>query len=641
MNEQPVHVLCGAACCVLRAACCVLPVLPVPVLTRLLGRRPLAALRAAAQVTRDRQEIIEFPYVVVDVRTGKIVHQEQHYIKPEYSKITEFCTKLTGIDEATVSQGCTLAHAVAVFIAHVENEIVAKGKTFALATHGTWDLLLQLRCECAIKSIELPTWMLRLLDLRSVYLWWAKCTANQPGASASKSSSLRNICASLDIRIHGRLHSGLDDSKTIANAMLAICGCACSDQERTQFPQPYDWTAEVEAFKAKGLAAVRVESMPYNCTEQEVAAWLQAHGLGPAEVVEVKRFMYPGNVASTGAAYLAFASTAVALKLLTAPIIPLGNMSVFVRPLNDLQRRMDEASSHVTWVTFKTGFQPVTEALLSFPAAADAFAGGSVLVTNLYWHVTRQDIEAWCVTVFGERPTGLAYHSDAAGKFAGVVLLTLRSPDLCRRALAPAARDTTICDRPPTVRPVEVEEVRFLRRIGRWEEMASLLECECSGLRSGIQSAQLERLFARWGAVRRCMHYADLETRCGSGRAKIVFDSIEAVEQVLLDSAATTAGISFPADCTHGGAPHPAFRVHVSRAAFNPAGPQEALSICVSNLHKATLEDELEDVFGQFCDVHRCGSSMAAAMRCDASVGHCVRVCGCAVVFGFGAAAQG
>ena len=346
----------------------VLRVLRVP--TRMLTR--LRGCRVAAQVACDRQEIIEFPYVVVDLHTSEIVHQEQNYIKPEYSQITEFCTTLTGIDKATVKDGCTLAHAVVTFIAYVENEVVAKGKTFALVTHGTWDLLLQLRCECAIKNIELPTWMLQLLDLRTVYAWWTTCSNNQSRASASKSksTSLRSICASLNIRLHGRLHSGLDDSKTIANAMVAICGCVCSDQECAQFPKPHDWFAEIETFKANGFTAVRVESMPYNCTKQEVAGWLQAHGLGDADVVELKRFMYPDNVASTGAAYLALASTAAALKLLTAPIIPLGNMSVFIRPLNELVMRTDEAS--ITWATFtKTqGSQPVTEALLSFPAAS-------------------------------------------------------------------------------------------------------------------------------------------------------------------------------------------------------------------------------------------------------------------------------
>ena len=108
--------------------------------------------------------------------------------------------------------------------------------------------------------------------------------------------------------------------------------------------------------------------------------------------------------------------------------------------------------------------------------AVDVFTGSSVLVTNLYWHATRHDVEAWCVKVVGEPPIGLAYHCNATGKFAGAALLTLRAPDLCRRAFTAVARNTTICDRAPTVRPLEADEVLFLRRIGTWEEKASMLD---------------------------------------------------------------------------------------------------------------------------------------------------------------------
>ena len=84
-------------------------------------------------VARDAMEIIEFPYVVLDVRTGAVTHREQLYVRPErLDGVTEFCTELTGITREQAARGCSLADAVARLDAYVA---AAPATRFCLAAH--------------------------------------------------------------------------------------------------------------------------------------------------------------------------------------------------------------------------------------------------------------------------------------------------------------------------------------------------------------------------------------------------------------------------------------------------------------------------------------------------------------------------
>ena len=45
-------------------------------------------------------EVIEFPAVLVEVKSGKILQEFHHYVMPtEMPKLSEFCKKLTGISQ--------------------------------------------------------------------------------------------------------------------------------------------------------------------------------------------------------------------------------------------------------------------------------------------------------------------------------------------------------------------------------------------------------------------------------------------------------------------------------------------------------------------------------------------------------------
>lgn len=69
----------------------------------------LGVLDFEATCDRDKsihpQEIIEFPFFLINASTGEIVAEFHSYCKPlVHPKLTDFCTKLTGITQNQVNK---------------------------------------------------------------------------------------------------------------------------------------------------------------------------------------------------------------------------------------------------------------------------------------------------------------------------------------------------------------------------------------------------------------------------------------------------------------------------------------------------------------------------------------------------------
>lgn len=217
------------------------------------------------------------------------------------SIITEFCTSLTGITSETVARGRSLVEAMAEVEAYVPRpshvtlalrwwvgnlikprqsrlwcrRYVAKvggHECCTLVAHGTWDLTLQLRAECARKKIVLSPWWLRFYDLREVFRWYIRST--------QQSTSLISMCRHLGIQLSGRLHSGIDDATTIATVMRSCVGILTTQgtASRGAFPRPFDYPVEVETFRHVQGTVVRLESLPYEASTTDITKWLDKNG---------------------------------------------------------------------------------------------------------------------------------------------------------------------------------------------------------------------------------------------------------------------------------------------------------------------------------------------------------------------------
>ena len=83
-------------------------------------------------------EIIEFPAVLLDMQTGREVRHFHAFVKPtERPVLSAFCTRLTGIDQATVDKAETLDRVLVKFCAWLDE---FAGEDYSLAADCQSDL---------------------------------------------------------------------------------------------------------------------------------------------------------------------------------------------------------------------------------------------------------------------------------------------------------------------------------------------------------------------------------------------------------------------------------------------------------------------------------------------------------------------
>lgn len=177
-------------------------------------------------LSRNNQEMIEFPFVLVRLKDPseidpndtnpqfvQIVHQEQHFVRPEYSaKLTPFCTELTGITDSTLEKyGKPLKEVVSIFDNFVEQQL--KDKRFCILTDGEWDIKQLLIRESKNKQIPLMSHYYSFFDMKKEY---RKCF---PDAYVR---GLLSMVEHSGIKFVGRHHSGIDDCLTIVQLVNVL-----------------------------------------------------------------------------------------------------------------------------------------------------------------------------------------------------------------------------------------------------------------------------------------------------------------------------------------------------------------------------------------------------------------------------------
>ena len=82
---------------------------------------------------KEISEIIEMGYALIDVKTTNIETYGSHIIKPLRSKISKFCTELTGLTQDQVDNGVRFDEACAM----IRKDLGAKMRTWA--SFGEYD----------------------------------------------------------------------------------------------------------------------------------------------------------------------------------------------------------------------------------------------------------------------------------------------------------------------------------------------------------------------------------------------------------------------------------------------------------------------------------------------------------------------
>ena len=156
-------------------------------------------------------EIIEFPAVLLDTIRRREVRHFHAFVKPtERPVLSEFCTRLTGIDQAKVDGAETLDRVLVKFCAWLDEHA---GEDYSLAADCQSDLRHFLLAECRRKKIRVrDAWRVWVDIGRHLMVHF---DLRRPG-------NLQMKLARVGLAFEGTPHRGIDDARNIGRLALAL-----------------------------------------------------------------------------------------------------------------------------------------------------------------------------------------------------------------------------------------------------------------------------------------------------------------------------------------------------------------------------------------------------------------------------------
>ncbi|VDM83336.1 unnamed protein product [Strongylus vulgaris] len=158
------------------------------------------------------QEIIEFPVAKLDTRTWTVSSYFHQYVRPTANpNITSFCTHLTGIIQEMVDNQPAIDEVLRQFHSWMKDEGLLNSRT-AFVTCGDWDLGIMLPSEAKNKRLEIPDYFSQWINIK-------KSHCDHTGTFPK---GLKDLLNAYGLQHAGRLHSGVDDVKTICTITSAL-----------------------------------------------------------------------------------------------------------------------------------------------------------------------------------------------------------------------------------------------------------------------------------------------------------------------------------------------------------------------------------------------------------------------------------
>lgn len=153
-------------------------------------------------------EIIEIGICVIDVDRLEISDSNRIIVKPQNSKVSPYCTRLTGLRQEDVDRGILFPDAC--------REILARHDTrkYPWISYGDYDRV-QFGRMCRpnlYKTAPYPFGPrhINIKTMLALALGW------------TEEASVVQGCRALGIKIEGRTHRALDDAKNVASVFLKI-----------------------------------------------------------------------------------------------------------------------------------------------------------------------------------------------------------------------------------------------------------------------------------------------------------------------------------------------------------------------------------------------------------------------------------
>eukprot|EP00933_Yihiella_yeosuensis_P071380 TRINITY_DN7958_c0_g2_i3.p1 TRINITY_DN7958_c0_g2~~TRINITY_DN7958_c0_g2_i3.p1 ORF type:complete len:478 (-),score=100.85 TRINITY_DN7958_c0_g2_i3:157-1590(-) len=160
------------------------------------------------------QEVIELPIVLVDARSGIVIDKFRTYVQPVHNpQLTSFCTELTGIEQHLVDNAPTWTEALLQAQTWLDEQLAKHNvQSFIFVTCGDWDLKTMMPRQCKVSGMHVPERFQRWLNIKNFF----------KSATGQGARGMAQMLQSLELKLEGRHHSGLDDSCNIARILLKL-----------------------------------------------------------------------------------------------------------------------------------------------------------------------------------------------------------------------------------------------------------------------------------------------------------------------------------------------------------------------------------------------------------------------------------
>lgn len=177
---------------------------------------------------RYTNEIIEFPIILLNASSLKIVSEFHKYVKPTFfPKLTKFCTELTGIRQEMVDKADVFKKTLGMVHHWMQQQgLISKEfnlqldrktqvtylKKFAFVTCGDWDLKVMLPKQSERENIVVPPYYERFVNIKHIF-------TNFMG---KKAYGMTSMLQELNLKLEGRHHSGIDDARNITKIVVEL-----------------------------------------------------------------------------------------------------------------------------------------------------------------------------------------------------------------------------------------------------------------------------------------------------------------------------------------------------------------------------------------------------------------------------------
>ncbi|GBC08078.1 hypothetical protein RclHR1_00790028 [Rhizophagus clarus] len=155
-----------------------------------------------------KNEIIEFPTILIESTTFEIVEIFHSYVKPSIKPIlSDFCKELTGISQTTVDVSPSFPEMLIEFQEFLHKHQLFYENTCAFITDGPWDIRDFIRKQCTISQIDRPSYFsIPWVDIRILFSRFYNC----------ERTNIDGMLSRYGLEFEGRRHSGIDDVKNLA-----------------------------------------------------------------------------------------------------------------------------------------------------------------------------------------------------------------------------------------------------------------------------------------------------------------------------------------------------------------------------------------------------------------------------------------